>query len=116
MCRICRKILGWDKKHNGGEQECPLISLMQCPVCGPATHFMEDCPILKVTAKPMSAQHTLFIAENNNDFRQYLYKNNVPPETTQTANETLVKLHAAKEGKKLAVVKPNEVKGKSKTK
>jgi hypothetical protein len=42
MCKFCYDILGPTIPHK--ESDCALKQASVCPICGPCTHFLADCP------------------------------------------------------------------------
>jgi len=42
MCKFCYSILGSTIPHK--EADCALKQASVCPLCGPCSHFLEDCP------------------------------------------------------------------------
>jgi len=42
MCKFCYSILGPTIPHK--EADCALKQASVCPLCGPCSHFLEDCP------------------------------------------------------------------------
>jgi len=51
MCKFCYDILGPTIPHK--ESDCALKQASVCPICGPCSHFLEDCP-KKIKQAPYS--------------------------------------------------------------
>jgi hypothetical protein len=69
---------------------------------------MDECPELTGASQCVPAPQKQIITNHPQDSVSYLRKNNLTPDATPSANETMVRLHAASQGKELVVVRPQQ--------
>jgi hypothetical protein len=110
MCKFCYEILGPTIPHT--EADCALKQSTVCPICGPCTHFLSECPKrgkqgpfstdpIEHPVEPTPKLYPVLMGDTNSGYLEYQKIHKLELQSRIEKNRSIVEDHLKTRGYRL---------------